>query len=116
MSKFDMNSVIEKYETGKKVVCDAMDTARGISIHPRLNASLNIKSDDDGETYFDGKVRFDKEITLLNIIYAVLAVVAAFAAAAIVVNAIFALFDGKKKCKKASKKSAKKNECETAED
>ena len=114
MSRFNMDTVMNKYENGRKIVCDAIDTAKGISIHPKLNASVKVKSRDDGEDYFDGSIRIDKEFSLLKLIYTVLAVIAAFAAAAVIVNAIFSAFDTKKCCKK-TKKCKKPEEAETIE-
>ena len=114
MSRFNMDTVMNKYENGRKIVCDAIDTAKGISIHPKLNASLNVKSLDDAEDYFDGSIRIDKEFSLLKLIYTVLAVIAAFAAAAVIVNAIFFAFDTKKCCKK-TKKCKKPEEAEAVE-
>ena len=108
MSKFNMESVMSKYENGKRIVCDAMDTAGNITIHPKFNASLDVKSKNDGESFFDGKIKIDKEFSLLKLIYTVLAVVAAFAAAAVIVNAIFSAFD----CRKKNKKSGCKKNAE----
>ena len=114
MSNMSIESVKQSYANGKKIVCDAMDTAKNISIHPKLNASLSVKSKEDGESYFNGNVKLDKEVSLLRIIYTVLAVIAVFAAASLIINTIFSVFDNKKKC--ACKKASKNEQPETVED
>lgn len=100
MSKKCICEIKEKCEKGVNSVKNAIDTAKSVSIHPKLDASLCIKSDKNNKS-FDNSIKFDKTVTLWDIISILLGVVAAFVAAKLIVNAIFS-----KKCKNKKAKEA----------
>ena len=109
MSKINVEMIKDKYNCGVSTLTTAIEAAKEISLHPKLDASFTVKSKKDGIKYFDGSVHFDKKITLYRIFCVVLTVFAAFAAATVITNLVFSAFDGKKskKCKsKISKEKA----------
>ena len=99
MSNINIEKIKNKIDRGVNTVKYACSTAKDISIHPKVSASLTVKSEASDQKHFDKGVKLDKEFTLWNIICFVLGVIAAFIAASVIVNKLFSLCTAGKKCK-----------------
>ena len=99
MSKIKVNDIKEKCIYGFETVKDAIDSSKNISIKPKVDASLCIKSRKNNCSYCDKKLSIDTEFSLFKVICICLAAVAALAAASLIINSLFSGF-GKKKAKK----------------
>ena len=79
------------------VVTKAVNGAKNIIVHPKLNADLEINSKKTGKELFKCKVNVDKELSLLKIIGIVAGVIAFTAlVSALMDKAVEALFCKKK--------------------
>ena len=105
MSKINVNEIKEKCICGFETVKDAIDSAKNISIKPKVNASLCIKSRKNNSSYCDKKLSVDTEFSLFKVICICLAAVAALAAASLMVNSLFSGC-----CKKQKSKTLNKND------
>lgn len=91
-----MNGCKAGWDKTECAVTKAVNGAKNITVHPKINADLEINSKKTGKELFKCKVNVDKELSLLKIIGIVAGVIAFTAlVSALMDKAVEALF-----CKK----------------
>lgn len=89
MSKLNFKSLTDKCQNMVQCTKNAVCKAKDISVHPKINAALTLKSKKSDRTLFDCKINTDREFSLFNMIAAAVCAAALLAMIAAAVKACF---------------------------
>ena len=98
MMDFSTDKLKKTYDAGAQKFDAAVSTVKDITVRPKLDAALHIKSKKQKDEIFGFDFHFDKEIPLLKIIGIAAGILAAIIALSALTDALF----GKKCCCKNS--------------
>ena len=95
MFNFNTKTIQKKCECGLKAAETAVESVKDITVRPKLDAAIEVKSQKRQKDLFGMSIHFDKELSLFKILLVAVGILASFA---VFCSALDALF-GSKKCK-----------------
>lgn len=87
MSKLAVTDFKSKFSEIRACAVNAVDAAKDISVHPKVNAGLTLTSKRSDKTLLDCKVNVDRKFSLFNLILALVGATAFLFAVSVALKA-----------------------------